>query len=231
MYGKRFQGVCGCLPRVRSRSVLCVPVCSCAFSSRLLGSRGWGGCLLVSRPVYLVGGAGWRLSPACLCSFVLRCGRCLPSRPVLSSRLFATGSGELGASGVSSCLLGIGAGVDVRRLVPVFVAVRLLTQCRSVRRGRMSDEDMAAAGCHRVPAAACLPYPSRPVPRHDGTGSEAERMMTGCLGVAWEAVGADGLLACGGGMRRSGMWSSEYAGDDGGWLLGAVSCGSIRMRR
>lgn len=111
-----------------------VLVLSCAFSVR--------SCSLLSRCSSRCGGeAGGPFLVPCVssmgrcggvavaCSPVLvglRGGRCRLSRPVPASRLFGTRSGETRVSGVPSCLLGVGAGVNVR-CPAAPTAVRLVT--------------------------------------------------------------------------------------------------------
>lgn len=169
MLGRLFQGIHGCLPRVRFRPILCVSVRSCSsrpalrlvasdrlsvrFSSRV--SRRWGGaavggCLL-ARSIAAMGRAMSLISPR------------------LASRLFATGSGEAAMSGVSPCLLGCRTGAVCGVPCLFRLPCGCLSPCRSVR--TMSDEmRMLAAGRYRVPAAALLAVLSRPAHRQGGRG-------------------------------------------------------------
>ena len=130
MSGGRFQGVPCCLLRVRSYPILCVSVRSCVSplarpACRLVRRP-------VSRPVCLVVGAV-RRAVACLpVSLRLWGGRCCPisSRSLFSSARYGERGGVVSASRLA-CLAD-GAGVNVRRPVPVQVSVRLLAPCRSV---------------------------------------------------------------------------------------------------
>lgn len=139
---------CSSLPACSSR-------CGGPFLVPCVSSVGWCG--------------GW-LSLACPCPFGLavRAMSCL-FRPVPASRLFATGSGEAMMSGVSPCLLDLTTGgVDVRRPVPVPVAVR--ERSNEMRLGSVAWRH------HRVPALlACRIVSPRSSTR--GTGREAGRMM------------------------------------------------------
>lgn len=143
----------------------------CAFPSALVCHRlacafRCGGEAGGSFPVPLVSSV-WRRGGgrllACPCSSGLRGGRCRPSRPVPAYRSFATGNGEAVMLVVPSRLLGCcGVCVDVRRLLPVPVAVRVRSD--EMRLGSVAWRH------HRVSAVACLPYRLAPFLRHGGRG-------------------------------------------------------------
>lgn len=207
IFGGRFQGVLGCLPRVRSRSILCVSVRSCssrsAFSSRgavRLSARSSVPCVSSWRRC----GGGRLLACPFHCGY--GAGDVATFRPVLVSRLFATGSGEAGCR--VECLVLLAWSRCQRRCAVSRACpgcpCDCLSPCRSMR--RVSDEmrAMAAAVCYQMPVLvllACRFVSPRSSTR--GTGGEAERaIMSGSEML-------DGWAA---------MWGRRL-------LLGVISCG------
>lgn len=141
--------------------------------TRLVGRCG---CRPVSRSVRLVGEAMRRRAVACLPVLVGSWGCCAGDAVHLVPSRFSPvryGGGEAGRLVSPSCLVGVGGGVDVRRSVPIPVAVPCdcLLPCRSVR--KRSDEmrrrwrRLTSSGV----GVACLPCRLAPLfDKGDGEG-------------------------------------------------------------
>lgn len=175
MSGGRFQGIHGCLPRVRFRPILCVSVRSCssrpvpltACSSRCGGPF----------PVPCVSSGrrcgGGRLS-ACLYS-VAACDvvRLVPFLLIVCS---------LRGAGRRGCRVSRLACLDVGADVMCGVSDLCLSSCRSMREWADEMRRMASDVRYQVPELlACRIVSPRSSTR--GTGREAERTMMSGSGV------------------------------------------------
>lgn len=110
---------------------------------------------------------------------------------LVPSRFSSVRYGERGGwvSGVSSCLLGVGVGVDVRRPVPVLVSRAIARcPCLSMRGAVGWDEADGGGWALSGSGVACLPFRLAPLfdkGNREGGGTNDDERLGDAMGDAW----------------------------------------------